>query len=146
VVAAAFNRETAMWRQRLEGTRLARELPRLSPAWVGVMVAGAATAVAWRLGRRHDAARRRPRVPGFYERALRILARRGFPLDPGETARDFVARVSARAPAWAAPLERLTASYERARFGSVPVTPDEAAELGACLDALARSPLSRSRA
>jgi hypothetical protein len=57
-------------------------------------------------------------MPRFYERALRHLARRGLAPGPSETARQFCGRAGAAAPVCAAPLARITAAYERARFGA----------------------------
>jgi transglutaminase-like putative cysteine protease len=58
----------------------------------------------------------------FYERMLRILARRGLPRAPGATAREFVAGLSHR-PQIVEPVAELTALYERVRFGGQPLTP-----------------------
>src|SRR5207253_1538722 len=94
-------------------------------------------------GRRRRAARpgRPPaRVPRFYARALRVLARRGVRLGPGETAREFLARAGAAAPACAAPLSQVTAGYERARFGAAPLSPSDLAELDRCVTRLAQPP------
>ena len=61
---------------------------------------------------------RSARMPRFYERALRQLARRGLAPGPAETARQFCGRAGAAAPVCAAPLARITGAYERARFGA----------------------------
>ena len=84
-------------------------------------------------GRRTVAAVRA--APSFYTRALRLLARRGFAPGIGETAREFVARVPAAVGA--APLARLTESYERVRFGEAVLTPAERADVAAALAELA---------
>jgi len=52
----------------------------------------------------------------FYDRMLRILARRGCTRDPAATAREFVASLSGR-PQFHLPAMELTALYERVRFG-----------------------------
>ena len=80
------------------------------------------------------------RIPRFYERALRALARRGFRPGPGETAREFFERVAAASPPYATPLARITADYERARFGGVLLASGEMAELEPCLAILGRAP------
>ncbi|MBI4011435.1 MAG: transglutaminase domain-containing protein, partial [Candidatus Rokubacteria bacterium] len=97
--------------------------------------------VAWR-ARRGGVSRRAPaasRAPRFYTRALRALARGGLAPAAGETAREFSRRVAARAPACAGPFTRLTAAYERCRFGALPPAGDEAAALDACLATLERA-------
>jgi protein-glutamine gamma-glutamyltransferase len=58
----------------------------------------------------------------FYERMLRVLARRGCPRAPGATAREFVASLSNR-PQIVAPAAELTVLYEQVRFGGHPLTP-----------------------
>jgi hypothetical protein len=85
--------------------------------------------------------RRRPHgpaavaMPGFYARALRVLARRGLTPAVGETAREFARRPAGAA--WAAPLAHLTGAYERVRFGGAKLTPAETADVDAALRALA---------
>jgi transglutaminase-like putative cysteine protease len=98
---------------------------RVSPA-VGTG-AGLAVVVAlvWWLGRHgHVLPRSGPtaRIPAFYERALRLLARRGLAPGVAETARQFASRVGERAPDRAAAFDRLTGYYERARFGAAPLS------------------------
>jgi protein-glutamine gamma-glutamyltransferase len=65
-------------------------------------------------------------VPDFYRRALRILARRGLRPEPGETAREFAARVGATDSTLAASIGRITGIYESVRFGEVTLHPDQA--------------------
>lgn len=86
------------------------------PLVLGVALVGLAAAVA---GRRYLAGRRgaSSTMPPFYRRALRVLARAGHRPQPSETAREFAARVTAALPAAAPALTRLTAAYERQRFG-----------------------------
>jgi len=111
-------------------------------AWVIVVAAvGAAAALGWliwRSGRPGQARHPAGRPPRFYERALRALARRGLSREPAETARQFWARTQREAPAYAEPLGRITAEYERARFGSARLTDDEMREVERCLLALER--------
>ncbi len=76
-------------------------------------------AAAWLLRAR---LRRTPVV--FYDRMLRLLARRGHPRRPESTAREFVASLAAR-PQVSQPAAELTALYERVRFGGQPLTPEE---------------------
>jgi hypothetical protein len=111
--------------------RLALSWPRdwrVSPA-VG---AGAGVAVAvvllWWLGRYGPRLPRTgpaARMPAFYERALRFLARRGLAPGVAETARQFASRVGERAPDRAAAFDRLTGYYERARFGDAALSEAE---------------------
>jgi transglutaminase-like putative cysteine protease len=107
-----------------------------------LLIAGSGT--AWlivRLWRRRAGPRGRTavRLPPFYAAALRRLARRGFRPAPQETAREFAGRVAAAAPECATPLGRLTAAYERARFGAAPPEDGAGAELDRCVAALDRS-------
>ena len=139
-VAAALQRQTAEWQGRLLLARAASDLRHRGPA---VAVVVGALGVGLGLWRRRRAARpgRPPaRVPRFYARALRVLARRGVRLGPGETAREFLARAGAAAPACAAPLSQVTAGYERARFGAAPLSPSDLAELDRCVTRLAQPP------
>ena len=78
-----------------------------------------------RRGRPGRAAGPTPSVPAFYERALRLLARRGLSPAAAETARQFAARVGSAAPERAEPFARLTRHYERARFGATALTETE---------------------
>ena len=86
--------------------------------------------------RRPAAARAASRMPDFYAQALRLLARRGLRPEAGETAREFAARVGRHAPACAAPFSRVTAGYERARFGRGPLDSTESTAVAASLEAL----------
>lgn len=114
------------------------------PLALGVALAGLAAVVA---GGRYLASRRRPSsaMPRFYRRTLRALARAGHRPQPSETAREFAARVTAALPAAAPALARLTAAYERQRFGDGAGAGDateaadrSAADLGAVLRAAGR--------
>jgi len=78
-----------------------------------------------------------PRIPRFYEHALGLLERRGLSPGPAETARQFCGRAAAAAPFCALPLARITEAYERARFGSAPLSEDELSDLEGCLAELA---------
>ena len=69
---------------------------------------------------------------------LAALARRGLAPGPAETARQFCARAGRSAPGWAEPLARLTAQYERTRFGAAALSAAELAELDRCVSLLAR--------
>ena len=77
-------------------------------------------------------------VPGFYRRALRIMARRGMRLEPRETAREFALRVSHALPARAEAFMRVTAAYEAVRFGGATLDRAEHASIDGCLRQLAR--------
>ena len=135
-VAASMHRGAVEWHGGPRGwLESARRLPRAAAA-----VAVAALAVAgWLLWRRSTgpAGRVTPaRVPRFYARALRLLARRGYRRGPTETAREFSFRVEAAVPGAAAAVARLTAAYERCRFGAAALTDEESAILEASLAAL----------
>jgi transglutaminase-like putative cysteine protease len=73
---------------------------------------------------------------GFYERMLRLLARRGRPRPPTATAREFASSLADR-PSLHAPVVELTALYERIRFGGEPLTPAEGKRAAALLEKLA---------
>jgi transglutaminase-like putative cysteine protease len=103
---------------------------------VGVAVVVALGWVVWRSGAIRPARRAAMRAPRFYERALRALRRRGLSLTPSETARQFHARVETAAPGCAEPLARVTAAYERLRFGLTEPTEEEMREVERCLLAL----------
>ena len=139
-VAAALQREASGWRERLRLARAARDLRRRGPAVAAGVAALTVGLGLWRRQRARRTARPQPRLPRFYARALRVLARRGFRLGPGETAREFLARARAAAPACAAPLSQVTAGYERARFGSAPLSPSDLAELERCVTRLEQPP------
>jgi protein-glutamine gamma-glutamyltransferase len=106
-----------------------------------VLIAGALAVARWRAAWALAHARMRA-MPRFYARALRALGRRGWRPEPGETAREFSARVMAAIPAWADPLAELTLAYERARFGDAPPTREELERLRA---AVARLRSGRNR-
>ena len=107
-------------------------------ALVIVVIVGIVGAwVAWR--QRHvSRGSRGSRPPGFYRRALRAAARRGLRPAAWETAREFSGRVSGLGPAAASAFARVTALYERARFGGTPPSPAELKEAQAALVALGR--------
>ena len=73
-------------------------------------------AAAWLLRAR---LRRTPVV--FYDRMLRLLARRGYPRPPESTAREFVESLTGQ-PQVREPAAELTALYEQVRFGGQPLT------------------------
>jgi hypothetical protein len=135
-VAVSVQRGAAEWRGSLLGwADLARRLPR------GALGAGLGVSIvlAWVLWRRSPSRierARTPAVPRFYARALRLLARRGVRRGPAETAREFSRRVEATAPAAAPAFARLTAAYERCRFGAGALAPEEVAALEVSLAAL----------
>jgi transglutaminase-like putative cysteine protease len=109
--------------------------------YLAPVVVGAVIALAWLL--RHGggvgpARQSRGRPPRFYERALKVLARRGFSPEPAETARQFCTRAQLGVPALAASLAAITAAYERARFGLSAPTEAELREVERCLTVLER--------
>jgi hypothetical protein len=130
-----------------QSLRLSRDwLPTVPGPLALALVAGGllVAATAWR-----RTAERRPPVPAFYERAVRALARQGIRPQPGETAREFCGRVAGERPPAGAPFARLTAAYERVRFGGRALSAAEAREAEACAGELALSlkrPARRERA
>lgn len=92
---------------------------------------------AWR-HRRGGVGAGRGRTPAFYRRALRIAARRGLRPTAGETAREFSGRVADLGPAAGSAFIRVTALYERARFGGTPPDAADVAEAEAALAVLGR--------
>jgi protein-glutamine gamma-glutamyltransferase len=96
----------------------------------------------WTAWWRRPSIRRRGRssAPGFYRRALRAVARRGLRPGKAETAREFSGRVARLGPAADAAFMRVTALYERTRFGGTTPSRAEVAEAEAALAALGRRP------
>jgi transglutaminase-like putative cysteine protease len=138
--ALAVRRTATSWRDRPLGLPSWRELGRLAAGPSGLLAAVAALGLGWLAWRRRRPGASGPasRVPGFYARALRALARRGLVPAPGETARELAARAATTRPAWSAPLDRLTGGYERVRFGGGALAGAELAELERCAAALER--------
>lgn len=140
--AAAIRRQAVSWRSP----------PAVLREWAGhvtmvslAVVAGGAAIWVWRRERRTGPrGRGTARPPSFYARALRTAARRGLRPDPGETAREFAARVARVTPAWSDSFGRVTAAYERCRFGAATLTASETVELEAHASAL--TPRSSPRA
>jgi hypothetical protein len=83
--------------------------------------------------------RARSRTVVFYERMIRLLARRGFARSPAATAREFAAALVGR-PELHAPVQELTGLYERVRFGGEPLTTAEEARIAGLLRDLAMAP------
>jgi transglutaminase-like putative cysteine protease len=75
----------------------------------------------------------------FYDRMLRLLARRGCPRLPAATAREFASTLADR-PRLHAPVAELTALYERVRFGGELLTSSEQGRAAALLRDLAAAP------
>jgi hypothetical protein len=112
---------------------------RVSPALMAAAGLAVVLALGWllhRRGRPGRAAGPAPSVPAFYERALRLLARRGLRPATAETARQFAARVGSAEPERAEPFARLTRHYERARFGATALTETEWQDVTHALAAL----------
>jgi hypothetical protein len=109
-------------------------------AWLvaPVVVGGVVGWIFWRLRRARRARHHLDRVPSFYQRALRALARRGVVPEPAETARQFWARARREVPACGEPLARVTGQYERARFGAAELSAAELSEVERWLVALER--------
>jgi protein-glutamine gamma-glutamyltransferase len=140
-VAALIRHHASGWRP---GTAALREweAPRPSPLLLAPLAAAVVVALGlWRLASRRRPGVGRGRLPWFYARALSVLAGRGLQPWPGETAREFCARAGAALPGVAAPLARITAEYERCRFGGRPPGPTETAAINRWLGVLARDDL-----
>jgi hypothetical protein len=122
--------------------RLALAWPRdwrVSPAlWPAVGLTLGAALVWWvrRSGPRGRRSGPTATMPAFYERALRLLARRGLYPGPAETARQFARRVRERAPERATAFAELTDHYERARFGGGTLSDADRQDVTRALDAL----------
>jgi protein-glutamine gamma-glutamyltransferase len=135
-VAASMHRGAVEWRDGLRGWR---DWARGLPHGVLATAAGALIVAGWMLWRYAPTAgdgMASATVPRFYLRALRILARRGFRRGPAETAREFSRRVEGKAPGAATAFAVLTAAYERCRFGTGALTPEEDSRVEAAVVAL----------
>lgn len=75
----------------------------------------------------------------FYERMIRLLARRGYARPPTATAREFASRFAGR-PQFQAPVAELTVLYERIRFGGETLNAAEQSRTVALLRQLAAAP------
>jgi len=129
-VATTIRRQATSW--RVDWTALRAWRP---PVVAYPVAAGLGLFVVWWLWRRRAGAagRAAERIPGFYVRALRALARRGLTPGAGETAREFGARAASTLPGAAPALARLTDGYERVRFGEATLDAAERADLDACV-------------
>jgi protein-glutamine gamma-glutamyltransferase len=124
------------WSTGLDPETRAR-LARAGALALVVAVGAVGARVAWQHSR-GDSGSRGTRAPAFYRRALRAAARRGLRPEAGETAREFSDRVSLLGPTAGLAFTRVTALYERARFGGTPPTRDELEEAQASLATLGR--------
>jgi protein-glutamine gamma-glutamyltransferase len=79
-----------------------------------------------------------PPVARLYDKALRLLARRGLARRPSETPREFAARVAAGGVAGGDVLQQLTELYVGARFGRKPVADQRLRALADRLSELGR--------
>jgi hypothetical protein len=134
-LASTVHRQATDLRLGLSWPRARRVSPTLGLAG-GV---AAALALGWLLrrpGRPRGGPGPAPVTPAFYERALRLLARRGLAPAGAETARQFASRVGAAAPERADAFARLTRHYERARFGSLALSEAEWQDVNRSLAAL----------
>jgi transglutaminase-like putative cysteine protease len=112
---------------------------RVSPALLAGGGVAVVLALVWLVGRHGPV--RRPTGPGatmpaFYQRALRLLARRGLAPAAAETARQFASRVGAATPQGAEAFARLTRHYEHARFGAAALSEAEREDVTRSLAAL----------
>jgi hypothetical protein len=138
IVVSAIQRQAQDLRLTLDWIRGWRR-PGSWPALAGLLLAAAALGrLTWRRRRARPASAAVARMPRFYVRALRLLARRGLAPAPAETARQFCERAGAAAPACAAPLARITRVYERARFGAAALTDTERSDVERSLAELER--------
>ena len=126
LAAVRLHQAVLAWRLSAPELRDWRALPR-ELAVLLALVALVAVLLVSRRRRPGHAAGARAALPRFYARALWTLGRRGLRPHDGETAREFARRVETAVPACAEPLARLTAAYERVRFGLRPLTLEEAA-------------------
>jgi hypothetical protein len=133
-VATTIRRQASSW--SADWRALQRWRPPALAIPIAVALALGAVLWLWRRPGAARAARAADRMPGFYARALRALARRGLKPSAGETAREFAARAGAALPGAAPTLGRLTEGYERVRFGGAALGAGERAELEACAGAL----------
>jgi protein-glutamine gamma-glutamyltransferase len=138
-LAAAIRQRARSWSPGWSGFTGGQGARTIAFVGLGVIVAAA---VVWGLRRggvipRLGGARRE--MPGFYRRALRVLARRGVRPAPDETAREFCERVQSERPAWSGAVGALTLAYERVRFGDVALAPAERAALDRSLAELSPS-------
>jgi hypothetical protein len=121
------------WSGRLDPERRAA-LTRAGALALVITLGAVGLWAAWRqrTGRRQGGRR----APAFYRQALRAAARRGLRPAVGETAREFRGRVAALGPAADGAFSRVTALYERVRFGGVAPSREELVEAEACIAAL----------
>ena len=134
-LAATVHRQAADARVALSWPRDWRVSPAMG---TGAGIAVAVALLWWVRRYGHVLPRTGPaaRMPAFYERALRFLARRGLAPGAAETARQFASRVGERAPERAAAFGRLTSYYERARFGDAALSEAERQDVTRSLAAL----------
>ncbi len=112
------------WRPRGERATQSSDAPwrwgGIALGMTGLLVLGAYSARLWRAIRRHRVAARPERSPRvaatiWYERVLRMLAKRGWQKLPAQTPAEFVAAFNEETVR--GPLARFAEHYERARFG-----------------------------
>jgi hypothetical protein len=131
--AATVRQAAAAWRNW-------RDLAPRQLSWAWPVLASAAGLIVWVFWRHGwPTPARGVRAPAFYRRTLRTLARRGLRPQPGETAREFSARVGGAAPTCAGDLVRITAAYEAVRFGARGLAPAERWAIEACVRGLTRA-------
>lgn len=93
-------------------------------AWLWLL-AGAATGsallfMASLLLHRWRASRRLPAAQRAWQRACRLLAKKGLPVRIGECPSVFARRVARQEPAWGLPMMQLAEAYTAWRYGSAP--------------------------
>ncbi|MCI0546236.1 MAG: DUF3488 and transglutaminase-like domain-containing protein [Candidatus Rokubacteria bacterium] len=120
--ASSVRRRADAWRSLPLSAGWPSGLP-LFPLGAGALLAGTAALGLW-YGRGRARRGAAAAMPHFYAAALALLARAGLAPERSETAREFSERAACRLPAAAAPLRRLTAGYERSRFGAVELGPE----------------------
>jgi hypothetical protein len=133
--AVSVHRQASDVRLALAWPRDWRVSPALWPA-VGTALGGALVWWVRRSGPRGRRSGPTATIPAFYERALRLLARRGLYPGPAETARQFARRVRERAPERATAFAELTDHYERARFGGGTLSDADRQDVTRALDTL----------
>jgi transglutaminase-like putative cysteine protease len=126
----------------------AREKAATSPKYLFAALAGVTLAVliAWMLRQKRKALirpdRRLPAEIYFYVKLLKILEKKKIAKRAEETPAEFAARVGHRHGTISPWLQRVTSLYYQVRFGLIPLSPLEAAEVADIIKALQKtSPL-----
>ncbi|OGP94628.1 MAG: hypothetical protein A2Z19_05360 [Deltaproteobacteria bacterium RBG_16_54_18] len=129
----------------------ARERTAASSKYLFAALAGVALTVliAWMLRQKKKAFirpdRRLPAEIYFYVKLLKILEKKKITKRAGETPAEFAARVGHRHGALFSWLQRVTSLYYQVRFGLIPLSPLETAEVADIIKALQKTSLRPRR-